>query len=171
MACGSLPRLTSPVQISCQCNFTASALMLAHSSALRQQSIVPQSPAQRGSFGTPTIAMQRDAAAPMSRDPGGLGGIHWHDVSGARAVWKLWHNLAPSPGLNPQDSGAKLLYFPNGNWLCGHCGSSDHLSPWWWACPGERSLSSASAHQSRGQPWPRPVAAHVKKSLQVPLHH
>lgn len=42
IACGSLLRLTSPAQISCQCNSTASALVLAHSSALRQQSGVPE---------------------------------------------------------------------------------------------------------------------------------
>lgn len=82
----SVPRLTNTAQISCQSNFTASTLVLAHSSALRQQSIVPQRPAQRGSFGTPISALQRDAATPMSRGPGGLGMIRWHDESGARAV-------------------------------------------------------------------------------------
>lgn len=60
-------QLTSPAQIPCQCNFTASALVLAHSSALRQQSTVPQRPAQRGSFSTPTAPLQRDAAALMSQ--------------------------------------------------------------------------------------------------------
>lgn len=41
-----------------------------------------------------STALQRDAAAPMSRGPGGLGIIHWHDESGAGAAWKLWHNLS-----------------------------------------------------------------------------
>lgn len=137
MAWGSVPRLTNTAQISCQSNFTASTLVLAHSSALRQQSIVPQRPAQRGSFGTPISALQRDAATPMSRGPGGLGMIHWHDESGTRAVWKLWHHLADKAQPSGQQRQAAAL--PKWKLKCGHSGSRDHPSPWWWAHPSERS--------------------------------
>lgn len=117
-----------------------------------------QRPVQRGSFGTTATALQRDAAAPMSRAPGGLGMIHWYDEPGAGAVWKHWHNLAAK--AQPSEQWCQAAALPKWKltlWLLWQQWPS---FPWWW---GLREVPSQKRQLQQSEPQhktPHPPCSH-----------
>lgn len=155
------PRLTSPALISCQCNFTASTLLLAHSCAIRQQSICHRD-LSRGA----ALVQQPQHCKEMQQHqcPGPQVGWEWSTGMMSQGQEQYGNTgIILLPRLSPQNSGAKLLHFPNGSWLCGYCGSSDHLFPGGEVsekCPHRRDNCSRVNPSTRPLILPVPISSH-----------